>query len=333
MRKGKQTVLFDHGVYILSGAGVVGKKEGQGPLGKCFDVTLEDDLWGEDSFEKAERKMLQQALETAKLKAGMTNDDIDMIIGGDLLNQIISASFAAKDLKVPFLGVYGACSTMCESMLLAGCLIDGGFSNHILCAASSHFSSAERQYRYPLEYGSQRTPTAQWTVTGSGCSLLSNQKSNLSVVGGCFGKILDWGISDVNNMGSAMAPAAADTINTFLDDTATKPEDYDLILTGDLGKIGKQIFCELMKQKGKDVTKVANDCGCLIFSQHQDVHAGGSGCGCAASVFNCYIRPKMEQGELKNVLLAATGALMSTTSSFQGENIPGISYAVHIRSN
>ncbi len=208
MKKGRQTFIFENGVYLSNGAAIVGEKEGRGPLKDYFDVILQDDKWGEDSFEKAERKMFKQALETAKLKAGLNNDTVDLIIGGDLLNQIISASFAARDLMIPFLGVYGACSTICESILLASCLIDGGFAENALCAASSHFSSAERQYRFPLEYGSQPTPTSQWTVTGAGCSVISKRPSKIRVCAGTVGKIVDLGIKDANNMGAAMAPVS-----------------------------------------------------------------------------------------------------------------------------
>ena len=329
MRKGKQTYVFENGVYLLSGASIVGEKEGQGPLKNYFDVVLQEDSWGEDSFEKAERKMFRTALETAKLNAKLTNDDIDLVIGGDLLNQIISATFAARELQTAFLGVYGACSTICESILLASCLIDGGFANNVLCGASSHFSTAERQYRFPLEYGSQPTPTSQWTVTGAGSSLISSTPSDICVRAATAGKIIDLGIKDANNMGAAMAPAAADTICAFLRETETKPEDYDLIITGDLGSLGKELAIELIGQEGYDVSRVFSDCGCMMFYPGQTAPMGASGCGCAATVFNGAIRKDMLSGKLKNVLLAATGAMLSPTSAFQGENIPGISYAVN----
>ncbi len=327
----KQTLMFNNGVYYKSGASVVGKKESEGPLKNYFDVCLADDKWGEDSFEKAERKMFRQALETAKINGRLNNDTVDMIIGGDLLNQIISACFAAKDMFVPFLGVYGACSTICESMLLGACLIDGGFADNILCAASSHFSTAERQYRFPLEYGSQPTPTSQWTVTGAGCALLSKDKSDIRLISGTVGKIIDLGISDANNMGAAMAPAAADTLSTFFDDTNTRPEDYDLILTGDLGKLGKELFIHLMKEKGYIVSDRYNDCGCMIYKDGKNAPMGGSGCGCASTVFNGAVIKDMQAGKLNNVIIAATGALLSPTTSYQGENIPGISYALNFR--
>ena len=328
MKRGKQTLSFDHGVFLKNGAAIVGTKEGQGPLGDQFDVVLEDDSWGEDSFEKAERKMFREALIAAKRKAGLTDDQPDLVIGGDLLNQIVSASFAARDLKVPFLGVYGACSTICESMLVAASMIDGGFADNVLCAASSHFATAERQYRFPLEYGSQPQPTSQWTVTGAGCSVLSSEPSAIRLTAGTVGKIVDLGIKDAANMGAAMAPAAADTLDAFFRETETTPETYDLIVTGDLGKLGKSILWDLMEQKGYDLAHRLNDCGCMIFYPGQTAPMGASGCGCAATVFNGAIRPAMEKGALNKVILCATGAMLSPTTAFQGESIPGIAYAL-----
>ena len=328
MKKGRQTLVFDHGVYLKNGAAIVGSKEGQGPLKDHFDIILEEDTWGEGSFEKAERKMFKEALATAKLKAGLTDDQLDLIIGGDLLNQIISASFAARDLMVPFLGVYGACSTICESMLVGAGLIDGGFADNVLCAASSHFATAERQYRFPLEYGSQPQPTSQWTVTGAGCSVLSKDPSVIRLTMGTVGKIVDLGIRDAANMGAAMAPAAADTLDAFFRETGTAPEAYDLIVTGDLGKLGKNILNDLMTRRGYDVFHRLNDCGCMIFYPGQTAPMGASGCGCAATVFNGAIRTAMEKGELNKVILCATGAMLSPTTAFQGETIPGIAYAL-----
>ena len=330
MKVGRQTFLFNN-VYLRNGAAVVGEKEGIGPLKDYFDFVLPDDKWNEDSFEKAERKMFHEALELAKNKAGLKNEDIDLILGGDLLNQIISASFGSMQMDIPFLGLYGACSTICESILLASCMVDGGFSENALCCASSHFSSAERQYRFPLEYGSQPTPTSQWTVTGAGCSVVSSQKSAIQIVGGTVGKIVDLGIKDANNMGAAMAPAAADTLTAFFNETNTKPKDYDLILTGDLGKLGKNLMIELMNENGFDISHIYNDCGCMIFYPEQTAPMGASGCGCAATVFNGCIRQELLNGKVKNVILAATGAMLSPISSFQGENIPGISYALNFR--
>lgn len=330
MKVGKQTFLFNN-VYLRNGAAIVGEKEGKGPLKDYFDFILPDDKWGEESFEKAERKMFHEALETAKNKAGLTNEEADLILGGDLLNQIISASFGSMKMDIPFMGLYGACSTIGESILLASCLIEGGFAQNALCCASSHFSSAERQYRFPLEYGSQPTPTSQWTVTGAGCSVVSSQKSEIKIVGGTVGKIIDLGINDVNNMGAAMAPAAADTITAFFKETNTNPKDYDLILTGDLGKLGKDLLIELMNQNGFEISPIYNDCGCMIFYPEQTAPMGASGCGCAATVFNGCVCRELLNGKIKNVLLAATGAMLSPISSFQGENIPCISYAINFR--
>lgn len=329
MKKGRQTYIFENGVYLKSGATVVGEKEGKGPFGKYFDLVLEDDRWGEDSFEKAERKMFLEAMVKAKTKAKLQDGEIDGVIGGDLLNQIISASFASEKLDVPFFGVYGACSTFCESLLLGGVLINGGFAKNILCSASSHFSTVERQYRFPLEYGSQQTPTSQWTVTGAGCGVLSKDKSNIRLFSGTVGKITDMGIKDANNMGAAMAPAAADTVCAFFRETGTVPEDYDLILTGDLGKMGKELFTELTEINGYCLAGKYNDCGCMIYYPDQTAPMGASGCGCVATVFNGAVRKDMEDGKLNNVIVAATGAMLSPVSTFQGESIPSVCYAVH----
>ena len=328
MKIGRQTFTFNN-VYLKEGSSVVGEKEGEGPLKDYFDLIVDNDSC--QSFEKNERNMFKKALEIAKMKASLKNENVDMIFGGDLLNQIISASFASKDLNIPFFGLYGACSTICESILLASCMVEGNFANNVLCGASSHFSSAERQYRFPLEYGSQPTPTSQWTVTGAGCSVISSDKSNIKICAGTVGKIVDLGITDANNMGAAMAPAAADTITAFFNETKTQPEDYDLILTGDLGILGKEIMLNLMKQNGHDITHVYNDCGCMIFYPEQTAPMGASGCGCAATVFNGAVLKELKTGKIKNVVLAATGAMLSPISSFQGESIPGISYAINFR--
>jgi len=328
MKIGKQTYAFDN-VYLSCGASIVGKKEGEGPLKDYFDIVLEDDMFGEKTFERAERKLFQRALEMAVIKADLTNEAIDAVIGGDLLNQIISSSFAAREMNIPFLGVYGACSTICESMLIGAFLLEGGNGTNILCGASSHFASAERQFRLPLEYGSQQTPTSQWTVTGAGCSLLSTNKSNIRLMHGTVGKIVDFGIKDANNMGAAMAPAAADTLKAFFDDTSTTPKDYDMLLTGDLGMLGKRLCAEMLAEEGYDVGEKYDDCGCLIFDKHENAPMGASGCGCCATVFNGKIVNALMTGEIKSVVVAATGAMLSPTSMCQGETIPGISYALH----
>ncbi len=328
---GKQTIKFDRPPAIVETAAIVGPKEGQGPLSKHFDVVLEDDLCGEKSYEKAECKMVKDTAYMVIDKSKLKKEKIDYMLSGDLLNQIITSSFAARELAIPFFGLYGACSTMTESLSLGSMLIDGGFADNILCATSSHFSSAERQYRYPLELGTQRPPAAQWTVTGAGAAILSSSGEGPIVTYVTTGKVIDMGIKDANNMGAAMAPAAADTICQHFKDTGFRVEDYDLIATGDLGSLGKELADELMKKQGLNIAKIYTDCGVLIYDlKKQDVHAGGSGCGCSASVFCGYFYKLLKSGKLKRMLLVSTGALLSTTSSQQGESIPSIAHAVTI---
>lgn len=327
---GKQTLVFQNPPVILEGASIVGPKEGQGPLGRHFDKVLDDDLWGEDSWEKAESHIFDSTVRMALEKCKLHADQIDVMLGGDLLNQLIASNYAARELAIPFLGLYGACSTMSESLGLGAILIDGGFATHVVAAASSHFSTAERQYRNPLGLGNQRAMTAQWTVTGTGATILASSGVGPRITHYTIGRVIDYGITDVANMGAAMAPAAADTIATHLYDTQRSPSDYDLIVTGDLGMVGRTLAIDLLKKSGQDVSKVFNDCGCMIFSQEQDTHAGGSGCGCSAVVFNAYLLNQLRTGEYKRILLAATGALMSPTSTMQGESIPSISHAVAI---
>lgn len=317
---------------LCMGTAIAGKKEGEGPLGHGYDQIIEDDLFGEETWEKAEHRFFYTAADTCIRKAGLTNGQVDVLLGGDLLNQITSASMAARELKIPFLGLYGACSTMAESLCIGAMLVDAGHVRTALCAASSHFCSAERQYRFPLEYGNQRTPTAQWTVTGAGASLLSTQK-DLPAAARCthvtIGRVTDLGIADVNNMGAAMAPAAADTLSRHFADTGRSAQDYDLIVTGDLGQVGHDIFLALMEERGQPLLPQRYmDCGLEVFSPEQDVHAGGSGCGCSAIVLNSYILQGMSQGKWRRILFMATGALLSTTSSQQGETIPGIAHAI-----
>lgn len=330
-RNGKQTVKLQNPPSIISAACIVGPKEGKGPLRIYFDEIIEDAMWGEKSWEKAESKLVRETFAKIVQKANKTLEDIHYVIAGDLLNQCIAASFGLRESSIPFFGVFGACSTMAESMSLGAMLIDGGFADYTVCMTSSHFCSAERQFRYPLELGSQRAPTAQWTVTGAGGVLLSNTGTGPYITGITTGKIVDMGIKDANNMGAAMAPAAADTILAHFQDTAEDPASYDMIVTGDLGMVGKEICEEMLKDNGLDISKNYNDCGMLIFDRKkQDVHAGASGCGCAASVFSGYIYQKMLKGEMSKVLLVATGALLSPTSTQQGESIPSIAHAVCI---
>lgn len=328
---GSQTVRLGNPPSIISTASIVGPKEGKGPLARYFDVILNDDLYDEKSYEKAECKMVKETAAMAINKSGLQREQIDYMLAGDLLNQIITSSFAARELSIPFFGLYGACSTMAESLSLGSMLVDGGYGDHILCVTSSHFSSAERQYRYPLELGTQRPPASQWTVTGSGAALLAAGGCGPYVTHVTTGKVIDYGIKDANNMGAAMAPAAADTIAQHFKDTGFRVEDYDLIATGDLASVGKELTEDLLKKEGLDIGKIYTDCGLEIYDmEKQDIHAGGSGCGCSAVVFCGYFFDMLKKGTLNRILLISTGALLSTTSSQQGESIPGIAHAVTI---
>lgn len=327
---GENTIKFTLPPKLISGYSIVGPKEGLSPFAKYFDYILKTDSFNEKTYEIAERKMLEQAICGATDKANLLSTDIDILLSGDLLNQIISASFSARQIQTSFIGLFGACSTMTESLAVGACLIDGGCANKIACATCSHFSTAERQFRYPLELGCQRPPTAQWTVTGAGCSILSSEGKGHNITHATFGKVIDFGIKDMNNMGAAMAPAAADTLKNLFNDTKTCPSDYDLIVTGDLGKLGSEIFIDLMESYGFKLYENYCDCGQLIFSNTQKSFMGGSGCGCSASMMNSYILKKIDNGEYRKVILMSTGALLSTTSAQQGESIPGIAHAVII---
>ena len=326
----KHTIIFDKRPRILSTGTVAGPKECAGVVGRYVDKALADDMFGESTYEKAECKMLAYAIGKAIENAGMKEEDIDMMISGDLLNQIISASFAARDFDFPFLGVYGACSTMSESLALAAALIDAGYFKRIVAATGSHFSSAERQYRYPLELGNTRPPQSQWTVTGAGGTVVADGGSDIAVTGATFGKVVDFGITDVNNMGAAMAPAACDTILTHLRDTGREADYYDLIVTGDLGALGSRIVKDLIWEKGVDIQPNHVDCGEIVYNVIEDEFQGGSGAGCSAVVFSSYLYDKLKRREINRVLFAATGALLSTVSSGQGESIPCICHAVSI---
>lgn len=336
-RIGMQTIELSTRPALCGSAAFVGKKEGEGPLGNCFDYVADDEMYGQETFELAEKQLYLDAIRKSIRKAGTKPSDVQFLLGGDLLNQIITASFSARELGIPFIGLYGACSTMAESLAIGSMLLDGGHASQVVCAASSHFCTAERQYRYPLEFGSQRPPTAQWTVTGAGASLLSaNPKAPVlaHVARVCMGRVVDLGITDANNMGAAMAPAAADTLLSLFSDTGTTPEDYDLIVTGDLGQVGHDLLIQLMREQRMPLPQeLYRDCGLLIYNrEEQDVHAGGSGCGCGASVLNAYLLPQLQSGRLKRMIFMATGALMSLTSSQQGESIPGIAHAVVLES-
>lgn len=330
-RLGKQTLKFSAPPSILSNATIVGPKEGEGPLAQYFDQVLTDDYFGEESWEKAERKMLREAVINAIDASGRTNANINFMFAGDLLNQIVSSGFAARELQIPFIGLYGACSTMSESLCMGSLMIDGGYAEAVVCATSSHFSSAERQYRSPLEQGVQRPPYAQWTVTGAGAAVIAEKGSGPYITHVTIGKVLDFGIKDANNMGAAMAPAAVDTILAHLNETGRRPEYYDLIITGDLGNVGKTIALDMLIKEGFDIAKVYDDCGSMIFDgEKQDTHAGGSGCGCAAVVLNGYFAKMMKKSNINKILLVATGALLSPTTTWQGESIPCIAHAVAI---
>ena len=333
-RIGKRTVILENKPYIAGYGSVVGKKEFEGPLGREFDAHDNDSRFGEESYEKAESLLQKIALETAMRRAGVNENDIKIIFAGDLLNQCIGSYFGLRAKGIPLAGLYGACSTMTLGLSLASIIVDSGAADCAAAITSSHFCSAERQYRFPLEYGAVRPQTAQWTVTGSGATILSNEKNEgkpyINAV--TFGEIEDLGVTDANNMGAAMAPAAASTIKKFLDDTETKIEDYDLVMTGDLGSVGTDLLYQLLEADGIDIRCHHSDCGLIIFDREtQDVHAGGSGCGCSASVLNSFVMHRFESGDFKNILFLSTGALMSPTSSMQGESIPGIAHLVNIK--
>lgn len=331
MRKGIQTLVFETKPVIAAHAAVGGKKEGEGPLGAYFDYIGQDTRLRQKSFEKAESKLQQLALDIAKRKLGVSYADIDVLFAGDLLNQCIGSSFAARGTAIPYLGLYGACSTMAESLLLAAAFVDAGFAGRAAALTSSHFASAERQYRFPLGYGGQRTPTAQWTVTGAGCCIVEKGGKGPYIEASTIGRIQDFGIKDANNMGAAMAPAAVDTMQAHFRDLRRVPSEYDLIVTGDLGELGKTIVLDQFQRMGVELGAVYEDCGLMIFDREkQDVHAGGSGCGCGASVLCGYLLDRIEKRELKRLLFCATGALLSPTSSWQGESIPGVCHAISI---
>ena len=328
-RVGRRTVALPHPPSVRSCACIGGKFEGQGPLGSCFDELGEDSFFGEATWEKAESAMQKRALSRALDKAGLKAGDLDYILAGDLLNQCVGSAFGLRDFGIPFYGLYGACSTMGESLSLASLLIDGGFARRAAAMTSSHFCTAERQYRMPVPYGSQRTPTAQWTATAAGCTILEEKGQGPYVTHVICGRIVDKGITDANNMGAAMAPAAYDTLSAFFRATETGPKDYDLILTGDLGELGHDIVRDFFQRDGVDLGDRYQDCGLLLYDREaQDMHAGASGCGCSAAVLNGYVLPGLRAGKWRRVLFAPTGALLSPTTSFQGESVPGICHAV-----
>ena len=365
MRARKQTLKFRNRPYIISAYAIGGKKEGEGPLHDWFDECLSDDPYGENTWEKSESRMLKTAMTECMRRGGKTTEEIGAVLSGDLLNQLMSSSFMARDLQIPFLGMYGACSTMTESLMLGAVLTDGGYSDNVMIGASSHYCTAERQFRLPLEHGNQRPPSAQWTATAAGAMLLSrgiewnsrdgsgierdsrdgsggkesggtkNTGTELRIECGTIGKMIDAGVKDSNQMGSAMAPAAVDTILTHLEETGRTLDHYDLVCTGDLGFIGKSIVRDLLEDAGvsrKMIADVYDDCGAMIYAPEQDIHSGGSGCGCSASVFAGYVYRNMKEGKIRRALIVSTGAMLSTISPFQGESIPGIAHAISLES-
>lgn len=330
-KRGKHSFVLGSPVIINAWASVAGKKEAEGPLKAYFDKTQTDPYFGQKTWEQAEKRMQQLVLNTLAEKSNMKLSDFDLVCSGDLLNQCISSSFSLRNKGVSHLGLYGACSTMSESLLVASMIVGGGFMNRVVAMTSSHFASSERQYRFPLGYGGQRTPTAQWTVTGAGAALLSGSGKGPAITACTIGTITDFGIKDANNMGAAMAPAALSTIRAHFEDLSVSADDFDLIVTGDLGQIGKDVLLTTAQREGLNIGGKLTDCGTLVFDIiKQDVHAGGSGCGCSAITLCGYLLDQLKSGQLKRILFCGTGALLSPTSSQQGLPIPGVCHAVSI---
>jgi len=329
-RQGTSTCVFPDMPKIISMASVVGPREGQGPLGQLFDMVYQDTLFGEISWEKGESRMLRQAVDLALAKAGIDETEVDFLLAGDLLNQIISSSYMAREFDVPYIGLYGACATMGEGLAMAGFLVSGGFGRYVLVASSSHHDTAERQYRYPVEFGYQRVPTSQWTATAAGAAVLAARGTGVGIEAVTLGRVQDYGITDPNDMGSAMAPAFADTVWRHLSDMGRKPDDYDLILSGDLGRVGTELGRRLLRKKGIIVDQVHQDSGLLLYNMTPAIGAGGSGCGCIAAVLAAKLWPELLSGKVKRALIVPTGALHSPTSCQQGESIPSIAHAVSL---
>ena len=330
-KKGRQSFLLPEPPVITAWASVAGKKEAEGPLGHCFDLTKNDTYFGEKTWEQGERKMQQLALDILIEKAKITPNDLDAVLSGDLLNQCIGSSFPLRNTGIPHLGLYGACSTMAEGLVIGSMIVGGGFADRIAAMTSSHFASSERQYRFPLGYGGQRTPTAQWTVTGSGAALVCAQGKGPKIEGCTIGTVTDLGIKDANNMGAAMAPAAFATIKAHFNDFGVTADHFDLIVTGDLGQLGKEMVLTMARSEGINLGGKLVDCGCMVFDlEKQDVHAGGSGCGCSAITLCSDLLTKLSSGKLKRILFCGTGALLSPTSTQQGLPIPGVCHAVSI---
>jgi stage V sporulation protein AD len=327
--KGSQSIQFEEAPYLMSAGTIVGTKEAEGPLGQLFDIKGNDDLFGGQTWEQAESNMQRQACVLALNKAQLSPEKVRYLFGGDLLRQGIATSMGVESLQIPMFGLYGACSTSGEALALASMNVAAGYGSYMLAVTSSHFGSAEKEFRFPLGYANQRPLSAQWTVTGSGAFLVGTQRSSVKISGVTIGKIVDYGLKDSQNMGACMAPAACDTIVRHLQDFGRKVEEYDHIFTGDLGYVGSDILCDLVAKEGYDIRKIHRDCGKTIYDQDfQDTHAGGSGCGCAAVTLGAYILPKLERGEWKRILFIPTGALLSTVSYNEGASVPGIAHAI-----
>ena len=328
---GRQSFILPDPPTITAWASVAGKKEAEGPLGKYFDITRKDAYFGAETWEQAEKKMQQIALETLCKKSGIPISDVGVVYSGDLLNQCIGSSFSLRNMQVPHIGLYGACSTMSESLLISAITVGGGFADKVVAMTSSHFASSERQYRFPLGYGGQRTPTSQWTVTGAGAAMVCRTGKGPKITSCTIGTVTDLGIKDANNMGAAMAPAAFATIKAHLEDLKLTAADYDLIITGDLGQLGKNALLTMAQRSGLELGGKLTDCGTMVFDPtKQDVHAGGSGCGCSAIALCGYFLDKLSSGKFKRILFCGTGALLSPVSTQQGLPIPGICHAVSI---
>jgi stage V sporulation protein AD len=334
---GKQSIIFNNPPYIIAASSIAGKKEGDGPLGKNFDLVWEDPMIGKQNWEEAESELMKEAAQKALMKAELKSGDIRYLIGGDLLGQLIATSFGIAELGIPLFGIYGACSTMGEAMQLGAVLVDGGYAERVMAITSSHFAGAEKQFRMPLDYGNQRPYSASWTVTGSGAAIISNKNTtknnnepDIVISGITTGKIVDYGIKDSMNMGAAMAPAAADTVSAHFEDTGLPKDYYDMVVTGDLGQIGSEILDDLLTSNGIRIGGLLNDCGRMIYDKTQDAHAGGSGCGCSAAVFAGFLFDRLKNGKINKLLFVPTGALLSPTSVQQGETIPCIAHALAI---
>lgn len=329
------TIALGDDIAISGFAAVGSKKEGEGPIGNLLDLVVDDSYFGESSWEKAESKLQRSALEIALEKASLTGANLDTLFAGDLLNQCVGSAYGLRDFDIPYVGIYGACSTMAEGLILASLFISADFAKHTAAVTSSHFCSAERQFRFPLAYGCQRTPTAQWTATAAGAAILSkNRSAPIKITSVTIGKVIDYGIDDLSNMGAAMMPAAHDTIKRHLEATGTTPSDYDAIVTGDLAAVGSELLVDSMLKDGIDISKKHMDCGLILYDRNsQNVDSGASGCGCSASVLCSKLLSELSSGKLKNILFVATGALMSTLTIQQGETIPAVAHLVQITSN